>query len=91
MDQIREQVKRAQRRLSVELFINRLLRCWFAALVIAVLAIAVPKVWSIGHLFADGLPTNWSAGCVVAGLVAGVIAALAWTCLLYTSPSPRDS
>ena len=81
MDQIREQVKRAQRRLSLELFVNRLLRCWFVALVLAVVAIAVPKFWSIGHLFANGLPANWSLGCAIAGVVAGLAFALAWTWL----------
>ena len=81
MDQIRQQVKRAQRRLSWEFFVNRLLRCWFVALVVAVLAIAIPKIWSIDHLFADGLPKNWSVLCVVVGLVAGLIATFGWTWL----------
>lgn len=81
MDQIREQVKRAQRRLSLELFLNRLLRCWFVTLIVAVVALAVPKIWSIGHWFEEGLPANWSMGCIVAGLVAGVIFALGWTWL----------
>lgn len=81
MDQIREQVKRAQRRLSIELFLNRLLKCWFVSLIVAVVAVAVPKIWSIGHLFENGLPANWSFGCIAAGLIAGVVVALAWTWL----------
>ncbi|MEM8947191.1 MAG: hypothetical protein AAGD11_18600 [Planctomycetota bacterium] len=81
MDQIRQQVQRAQRRLSLELLVNRLLRCWFVALALAVVAVAVPKVWSIDHLFAAGLPSNWALGCVLVALAAGLIAALAWTWL----------
>lgn len=79
MDQIREQVKRAHRRLSLELFVNRLLRCWFATLVLAVVAIAVPKLWSIDHLFAAGLPAGWSVKCAAIGFFAGLIGAAAWT------------
>ncbi len=81
MDQIREQVKRAQRRLSLELFLNRLLRCWFVTLILAVVAVAVPKIWSIGHLFENGLPANWSVGCIATGFISGVVVALLWTWL----------
>ena len=76
MDQIREQVRRAHRRLSLELFLNRLLRCWFATLVLAVVAIAVPKLWAV-----EQLPGNWSLRCVVAGLVSGLLIAMVWTWL----------
>ena len=76
MDQIREQVKRAHRRLSLELFLNRLLRCWFATLVLAVVAIAVPKLWAV-----EQLPGSWSLRCIVAGLVSGLLIAMAWTWL----------
>ena len=43
MDQIRKQVARARRRLWMELLLNRLVNCWFAALIVAALAIALPK------------------------------------------------
>ena len=76
MDQIREQVRRARRRLSFELFLNRLLRCWFYALVTAVIAIAVPKLWMI-----ENLPANWSLSCIVAAIVGGLFVSLAWTWL----------
>ena len=76
MDQIREQVRRAHRRLSLELFLNRLLRCWFATLVLAVVAIAVPKLWAV-----EQLPGNWSLRCVVVGFVSGLLIAMVWTWL----------
>jgi len=79
MDQIREQVKRARRRLSLELFLNRLLRCWFVTLILVVVAIAVPKLWAIDSLLTGGLPAGWSPKCFIAGLVAGLIVALVWT------------
>jgi len=81
MDQIREQVRRARRRLSLELFLNRLLRCWFGALIVAVVAIGVPKLWAVGHLFSEGLPQNWSLLCLLGCLGAGLLVALVWTWL----------
>jgi len=81
MDQIREQVNRARRRLSFELFLNRLIRCWFATLVLAVAAIAVPKLWAIGLFFSNGLPANWSLNCTLAGLASGLLIAFVWTWL----------
>ncbi len=76
MDQIREQVRRARRRLSLELFLNRLLRCWFFALVAAVVAIATPKLWAI-----ENLPDNWSLLCALGGLAMGLLVAMVWTWL----------
>ena len=75
MDQIREQVRRARRRLSLELFLNRLLRCWFVTLIVAVIAIAVPKLWAVD------LPANWPMQCLAAGLVSGLFFAFVWTWL----------
>jgi len=75
MDQIREQVRRARRRLSLELFLNRLLRCWLATCILAVLGLAVPKLWGIR------LPANWPLLCILAGAVTGLLFALGWTWL----------
>ena len=76
MDQILAQVKRAQRRLSLELFVNRLMRCWFVALAVVVVAIAAPKVVAI-----ENLPGWWTIGCLAASLVAGLLVAYVWTWL----------
>jgi hypothetical protein len=84
MDQIRQQVDLARRRLWLELFVSRLIKCWFAALCVAAGAIAVPKAVII-----EQLPTQWDAICLIAALVAGVVAALAWT--LVRSRTPLDA
>jgi hypothetical protein len=81
MDQILAQVSRARRRLWLELFLNRLFLCLFVALAVAVVAIAVPKVFAIPNL-----PANWTTLCGVGSVIAGTIAALVWTLLRGLSP-----
>ncbi len=80
MDQILAQVKRAQRRLWLELFLNRLMRCWFVAFALAVVAIGTPKVIAI-----ENLPEAWTLNWLVVSLVGGLFAAWAWTWLLGRS------
>ncbi|MCA9229730.1 MAG: hypothetical protein KDA57_03705 [Planctomycetales bacterium] len=74
MDQILEQVSRARRRLGWELFLNRLVRCWFFGLFLALLAIAAPKVATI-----ENLPANWSLQCGLAAILGGALVAAVWT------------
>ncbi len=74
MDQILRQVALARRRLWLELFLQRLLRCWFAALVAAVAAIGVPKLIAI-----ENLPDRWAPWWIVGSLAAATMIALAWT------------
>jgi hypothetical protein len=74
MDQIRQQVDRARRRLWVELFLGRLVRCWFAALLVATIAVAVPKLVAI-----EGLPAQWSAWWLGGAVALGLVVALVWT------------
>ena len=76
MDQIRQQIARARRRLDLELLLNRLVRCWFVALLIAAIAIAVPKLVAI-----ENLPNRWNAWWLAGALFAGALVALAWTWL----------
>ncbi|MBL9165316.1 MAG: hypothetical protein JNL18_21490 [Planctomycetaceae bacterium] len=76
MDQIRKQVARARRRLWMELFLNRLVNCWFAALIVAAVAIALPKFVAIADL-----PANWAASWLIGALAAGLTVALGWTWL----------
>lgn len=76
MDQILAQVRQAHRRLWLELLINRLMRCWFVALALAAVAIAVPKVVAI-----ENLPEAWTLNCLVVNLVVGTFVAFAWTWL----------
>jgi septal ring factor EnvC (AmiA/AmiB activator) len=76
MDQIRKQVARARRRLWMELFLSRLVNCWFVALIIAAVAIALPKFVAIANL-----PANWTVGWLGGSIVAGLVVALVWTWL----------
>ena len=76
MKQILAQVSRAPRRLWLELFLNRALTCLFISLVVAVVAIAVPKFFVI-----ENLPSNWTLLCAMVGVVGGLLAALVWTLL----------
>jgi hypothetical protein len=76
MDQIRKQVARARRRLWVELFANRLIRCWFVTLLMAAVAIAVPRLVAI-----ENLPAQWTAWWMGGAIGAGLLVALVWTWL----------
>ncbi len=74
MEPILEQVRRARRRLGWELFLNRLVRCWFAGLFVALLAIAAPKLVTI-----ENLPVQWPLWCGLTAVVAGLLVAAVWT------------
>jgi hypothetical protein len=76
MDQIRKQIDRARRRLRIELFLRRLVACWFVALLGAAIAIAVPKFVAI-----ETLPPNWDALWLGGALAIGALFAFAWTWL----------
>lgn len=74
MDQILRQVARARRKLYLELFLRRLVRCWFVALAMAVVAIALPKMVAI-----ENLSPHWVRWSILGSLLTGTVAALAWT------------
>lgn len=74
MDPIREQVARAWRRLVWEQFLARAGWCLFAALVVAAVALAVPRLFVI-----ESLPRGWDAWCLLGGVLAGLVAAALWT------------
>jgi hypothetical protein len=82
MDEIRKQVSRAHRRMVLEQFLGIVPWTMFAALGVALLAIAVPKIWAIDALAAPAAARwwtwSWIGGCAVAGLLAAVI----WTWLV---------
>jgi chemotaxis protein histidine kinase CheA len=84
MDQLREQVSRARRRLVLEQFMGRLVWCLFATLSLAALGIAAPRLF----VFHD-LPTSWDAAWLLGGFGAGILAAVAWT--LISNRSPLDA
>jgi hypothetical protein len=76
MDQIRLQVDRARRRLWIELFLGRLVKCWFAALAVAAIAVAVPKIVAI-----ENLPAAWATAWLIGAVAVGLLVALVWTWL----------
>ena len=80
MDQLHEQVARARRRLVLEQFLARVVWCVFAALVVAAVAIAVPRLIAI-----PSLPLRWDAICLIAAVAAGVVIAGVWTYLAHRS------
>jgi hypothetical protein len=74
MDQLREQVARARRRLVLEQFLDRLVWCLLGAFTIAAAAVAAPRMFII-----QNLPANWDMTWFVGALGAALIAAIAWT------------
>ncbi len=76
METLKRQVQRARRRLIAESFLRKLTWCWFAALVVAALAIAAGKLWPPA-----AAQQAWALGWIVGCLVAGTLAAAVWTYL----------
>jgi hypothetical protein len=76
MDQLHKQIARARRRLIVEQFLGRLVRCLLAALVVVAIAVAVPRIVAI-----EGLSERWDINWMIGGLIAGFMGTIAWTIL----------
>jgi hypothetical protein len=75
MEQIQRQVTSARRRLLLQRFLTRAPWWLFAALIVAAIALAIPKIWVLAadsRLWA----TNWLAGTVLTGLLFAVISTL---------------
>ena len=70
MEELKRQVRTAQRRLGLQRFVGVLGWCCFAGLSAALVLIALDKVWPLGIE-----PWVWPAG----GLAAGVVAAVFWS------------
>ena len=85
MNEIKKQVSRAHRRILVGNFLT--LACWtlFAGLLVATVAMAIPKIWHIAFLETAGAAQAWVYGWVGGGLVAGLLLAIVWT--LFGRPS----
>ncbi len=80
MNELREQIARAQRRLTLEQFLGRCVWCLSAALGVALVAIAASRVVAIA-----GLSANWDAIWFFGAVVAGVVAAAVWTIVSHRS------
>ncbi len=84
MDQLRQQIARARRRLIIEQFLVRLVWSMLTALVVAAVAVAVPRVVAI-----EGLPEQWDLGWLAGTLGCALLWSIGWT--LYSNRSPLDA
>jgi len=76
MDQLRQQVARARRRLVLEQLVGRLAWCLLAGLSLAAVAVALPRLVTI-----EGLPAKWDMAWLLGALIGGFVAAVVWTFL----------
>ena len=74
MEEIRRQVSGARRRLVLQQFLAISPWCLFAALLVAAVGLAIPKIWFL-ELDAQSWTTAWTGGAVGVGLVTAVV----WT------------
>src|SRR3990170_1369242 len=74
MDQLRQQVARARRRLVLEQFVGRMVWCLLAALTVAAIAVAVPRLVAI-----ENLPANWDMAWFLGAIGGGFLIAAVWT------------
>ena len=74
MNELHNQVSRARRRLVIEQFLARCVWCLFAALAVAAVAIAVPRLVVVADL-----PQNWDTLWMFGSIFAGLTAAAVWT------------
>src|SRR3954454_4877784 len=81
MDQLHRQVARARRRLIIEQFVGRLVRCLLWALTVAAIAIAVPRIVVI-----NGLPAEWDMAWLGGASIAALVVTAAWTFISNRSP-----
>ncbi len=85
MDELRKQVGRAYRRLGVRRFFGALGWCWFAALLIALVVIAVDKFYPV-----PWSPFGWGAWGWLGGMaVAGLAVAVLW--VFFTRRGPLEA
>ncbi|HEX4414079.1 MAG TPA: hypothetical protein VH107_10660 [Lacipirellulaceae bacterium] len=81
MDQLQQQVARARRRLITEQFLSRLVWCLLAGLILAAIAVAIPRFIALA-----GLPERWDLMWLAGSVGAAFIAAIGWTILSNRSP-----
>ena len=84
MDELRRQVRRAQRRLATQRLVGALGWCWFVGLLAALILIAVDKFHPFG--LAAGV---LAAGAVGGALAGGFLAALGWA--FWTRRAPLEA
>lgn len=84
METLRERIDAARRRMLLRQWAGRTAVCLAVAFGVALVAIAVPKVFAVG-----ALPSAWDAWWLGGAALAGLAAATVWTAL--ASPSRLDA
>ncbi|HND52232.1 MAG TPA: hypothetical protein PLV92_07540, partial [Pirellulaceae bacterium] len=79
MEDIVRQVQRARRRLNWEQFLRIAPWTLFAALIVALVALAVPKLWVVAAVESDEGWNRWMIGWLGGSFVVGLVAAAIWT------------
>lgn len=80
MEEIRKQVRRARRRMVLEQFLSIVTWALFVTLLVAVVGLAIPKLWVIG---VD--PQVWLWSWIGGSVGAGVLTAIIWTYMVRRS------
>ena len=84
LTKLKTRVKQAQCRITLQRFITVLSWSLFATLLLAVVAIAIPKFWALALA-----PAAWFWGWLGGGLAAGFILAVLWT--YWNRSDPLDA
>ena len=79
MNEINRQVDRAHRRLFAIELVQSLCICLFVCLTLAVVGLAIPKIWHIPFLSSDASQQQWNWWWVGGGLAVGILAAIVWS------------
>jgi len=77
MEQLQKQVQRARRRLTLQRLLATVTWSVFAALLVAVVALVVPKIWAMGLSPAGAIA--WTLGWIGGSVAAGLIVAIIWS------------
>ena len=79
MNQIKKQVSNARRRMFFIQLVQTLSISLFVGLMIAAIALAIPKIWHLPFLAEAESVNIWNWGWIGGGLLAGLIGGIFWT------------
>ena len=77
MNHINKQIDRAHRRLFLIELTKSLCLCLFIGLSLAVIGIAIPKIWHLSFLTNDASQTQWNWSWIGGGFAVGILSAIA--------------
>lgn len=79
MNQINKQIDRAHRRLFLMALLKSLCFCLFIGLTLAVIGLAIPKIWHLPFLSDAAAQNQWNGYWIGGGFAIGLLAAVAWS------------